>query len=205
MLDVRVLGSRGRDGADPHRGPGRRLFRIPHFALRAFLHMPTPDPNDIHFLDCASLSFRRSGSQIEILTDGKDDWLEVTFARLFPFSDPEGWVSVIDKDGKELGLIRDLGDLSSESRELIRGELERRYVMPRIRQVLSCRDRADMIEWKVETDRGPTTFLTRSLRDQAEHPSPNRLVIKDVDDNRYDIPNVMSLPTQSRRLLDERM
>jgi len=136
---------------------------------------------------------------------GEENWQEVSVARLFPFSEPKGWLSVLDKDKAEIGILRDLEELTPECQAHIEEEIARSHIMPRITRIVSSRNRADLIEWSVETDRGPATFLTRSLRDQVESPFPNRLLIKDVDDNRYEIPDVTKLPLASRRLLDERL
>jgi len=137
--------------------------------------------------------------------EGEEGWKEVSLTRLFPLSEPEKWIAVLDKEGKEIGVLPDLKDIAPEELACVREELSRRYLVPQILRILTCRDRFDMAEWTVETDRGQITFLTRNLREQVQQPFPRRFVVMDVEGNRYDIPDLNALDPESRRLLEERL
>ncbi len=131
-------------------------------------------------------------------------WREVSLVRLFPLSDPERWVAVITAEGREVGILADVAELPPDARDAVRDDLHRRYMVPEIRRIVSCRDRYDLAEWTVETNRGQVTFLTRHVREQVKRPFPSRLVLLDVEGNRYDVPDVDALDPDSRRILDER-
>ncbi|MCD6351066.1 MAG: DUF1854 domain-containing protein [Armatimonadetes bacterium] len=137
--------------------------------------------------------------------DEDKEWRKVLLVRLFPLTEPERWISVVAEDGREVGIIEDLGKLNRQDGDLAREELERRYLVPQITAILSCRDRFDLTEWTVETDRGRITFTTRNARESAKSPLPGRLVLVDVEGNRFDIPDRDALDPLSRRLLDERV
>jgi len=147
--------------------------------------------------------FRREGTRLQMARDGSDDWREVGAVRLFPLTAPGRWISIVDDDLKEIGLIEDLGAFGRDARRCIEDELERRYLTPQILRVISCRTRFDTAEWVVETNRGPATILVRDPREKIKEPLPRHLTLTDVEGNRYDIPDVEALDATSRRLIAE--
>ena len=164
-----------------------------------------PPPDELRFLDPATVAFRLDGQTLQMRGPGESDWREVTLARLFPLSDPTGWLAVADKDDKEVGIVADLGKLAPESVTAVRQALQLRYLVPQIRRIVACRDRLDGVEWTVETDRGETKFLIRQMHENVKQPISGRLMLTDVEGNRYDIPDVQALDPVSRALIEERV
>ena len=70
-----------------------------------------------------------------------------------------------------------------------------------ILRVESAKERFGTVEWTVRTDRGPRSFTTRHLRDEATNPSPGRHLIADVDGGRYDVPDISALDAASQAML----
>jgi hypothetical protein len=132
-------------------------------------------------------------------------WRDVIPVRLFPLSDPDRWVSILATNGRELGILADIQSLSPDNARLVREELERRYLVPQILAILDCKDKYDLVEWTVQTDRGEVTFLTRNIMETVQRPLPNRLCLTDVEGNRYDIPDISALDPRSRYLLEQRL
>ena len=163
-----------------------------------------PRPDELHFLTPTELSFRRENGRLRMKRESEEEWQEVALLRLFALTEPEKWISVANKDDKEIGVLRDLHGLSSESIACVRDELYRRYLVPEITKIYSCRQRLDMVEWNVETDRGRVTFLVRHHHDQAQQSLPRRVSLTDVEGNRYDIPDIEALDPESRKLLEQR-
>ncbi len=147
--------------------------------------------------------FRCEGTRLQMARNGSDDWQEVEAVRLFPLTAPSRWISIVDDDLKEIGLIEDLAAFDRGARRCIEDELERRYLIPQIKRVISCRTRFDTAEWVVETNRGPATFLVRDPREKIKEPLPRHLTLTDAEGNRYDIPDVEALDATSRRLIAE--
>jgi len=58
-----------------------------------------------------------------------------------------------------------------------------------------------VVEWTVTTDLGEHAFSTRDLRDNVVAPAPGRYLMRDVDGNRYEIPDLESLDPASRTAL----
>ena len=164
--------------------------------------LPPPSEPSTEFvvLDPATTRLRREGERLRLERDG--EWVEVTLVRLFPLSAPQRWLAVLDGEGNEVGIILDLARLADESREAADTELQRRYLVPEIQRIVTCRTlRHGLMRWTVETDKGPATFVTRHLREQIKEPAPTRLSLIDVEGNRYDIPDIAALDADSRGLL----
>ena len=74
--------------------------------------------------------------------------------------------------------------------------------MPRVTDILDLRERMNGVEWEVQTNRGPRSFQVRHVRWSVRRIGPRRLVIKDVDGNRYEIRDWMQLSPASQKLLE---
>ena len=167
---------------------------------------PASEANaDLVFLKAETLHFRREGTRVQLRKEGEEDWTEVTLVRLFPLTDPNTWISLLDKEGREVGVLLDLVGLSAENHALVQEELRRRYLVPEVSRILARKPRFDLMEWTVETDRGPTTFLTRNLREQMQPPGSDRIIITDIEGNRYDVPCLEALDPISRRRLESQL
>ena len=165
---------------------------------------PTANSADLVLLDPVHLQFRHEGNRLQLRAGG-EEWQEVSIARLFPLSDPDGWIAVMDKDGKELGALKQLHGLPTASIACLREELHRRYLVPQIVRILACRDRFDLTEWEVETNRGPVKFLLRHPQESIQNLLPQRWSLTDVEGNRYDIADIDLLDAESRVLFEARL
>jgi hypothetical protein len=119
----------------------------------------------------------------------------------FPLTRPGRMVSLRDLEGEEIGLLDDVARLDPQSREIMTAELERAYFMPSIHDILDIREELGVVTWDVETDRGPRTFQVRRVRQNIRKMGRRRLVIKDVDGNRYDIADWLRLPPSAQNLI----
>lgn len=163
------------------------------------LHAHAPlETTDLRFLDPRDLRFERHGVRLRLALAGERASREVTVVRVFPLSNPRRYVSVRDPEGKEIGIIVDTRDLDDASRRLVEEELERHYIMPVLRRVLAVRERFGAVDWTVETDRGPRSFMMRNLRESVAQLGPGHYVLIDVDGNRYEVLDVAGLDAVSR-------
>jgi hypothetical protein len=160
---------------------------------------------DLAFLDPQALHFRREGTRLQMRQADEEEWQQVTLVRLFPLTDPDTWLSLLDQEGREVGVLLELSGLPPEAHALVSHELRRRYLVPEVQRVVSVGPRYDLMEWVVETDRGRTSFLTRNLREQQQPPGSNRVIIMDIEGNRYDVPDLDGLDPASRRRLEAQL
>jgi uncharacterized protein DUF1854 len=152
-------------------------------------------------LDAGRLRFLEHGPILRLTIDDDRSYLRVSVLRAFPLSDPSHYLSVRDGQGNEVGLIAQPNALRPDDRTLVQRELDRRYLVPAVTRVVSARERFGTVEWTMETDRGVVRFTTRNLRENVQRPSPSRIILNDVDGNRYDIRDVDALAAASQELL----
>ena len=153
------------------------------------------------YLDPAQVRFTRAGARIDVSIAGAPPVANVSVLRAFPLSTPDRYLSIRNEKNEEVGLLADPAGLDAESRAIVIEELHRRYVLPRVRRVIQIRERFEILECHVETDRGVCHFSIRNLRENVLRPQPNRYILTDVDGNRFDIPDLRELPLASQALL----
>ena len=120
----------------------------------------------------------------------------------FPLSDPHHFVSLLDEDDEEAGVLKSLDGLDEQSKSIILEQLDRRYFSPVISKIDSLKLDAGMWLFDVQTQRGPSTFYVRGWRDSAYEVSRNRWQINSVDGQRFDILDYDALEERSKNLLD---
>ena len=98
-------------------------------------------------------------------------------------------------------MLVSLDGLEPETRVLAEEELRRRYVLPRVERVRDVKEEFGLTTWEVETDKGEFTFNVRHLREAILELSPTRLLITDMDGNRFDFPDIRRLDEKSYSLL----
>jgi hypothetical protein len=160
--------------------------------------------DDTPVLDAAACTCRRNdtgGLDIEI-RDG-DSFLDVHLIPTFPLSRRRKMVAVRDRDGEEVALIDDVARLNADSRQVAEEELERAYFMPRITEILEAEEELNVLTLECETDRGPRTVQIRNARRSIRKLPHNRVVIRDVDGNRYEIRNLDALSLYARNALTQ--
>lgn len=122
--------------------------------------------------------------------------------RLFPFTNPNMYITLLDKDERELGFVRDLAELDEPSVKALEACFTEYYLIPKITRVLLCEEKFGSIKWQVETDRGSITFRIRSRHsDIKKMHGSNRIIVRDTNDNRYEIPDYTALDAHSVHLL----
>lgn len=129
-------------------------------------------------------------------------WERIFLHRAFPFDDPMTYISVLDKDQNEIGMIGDLRSLAPETLALLESELERKYYAPKVMAITSVKERYGFSYWKVNTDIGPLQFTLQDTYRSILRVSPTRVFIVDMNGNRYEIPDVETLDRKSYRLIE---
>ena len=126
--------------------------------------------------------------------------------RLFPISEIDKFIAISDEEGTEIGLITDMSALDSVSRETLEAELERHYFYAQITRVVSMTGgHMGISEWEVETSRGPRIFEIRSNRRDIRHIGGGRVLIRDADGNRFEIPDYRALDPFSCDLVESQV
>ena len=121
--------------------------------------------------------------------------------RTFPLTQPDQYISLLDAQKNELGLIEDINQLERADRTLLAEELKKCYFMPKITRIYSLEGQFGVTQWEAETDSGSVFFDLRSRNDITSL-SGGRVLIKDIDGNRYEIVNYHQLDPKSIALLE---
>ena len=130
----------------------------------------------------------------------------IFLSRAFPFDMPHDYISVLDKDKKEIGFIRSLDDFDEPQRSMLMRELESKYYTPTIKRIYSVKERYGFSYWKTECEFGEKSFTrqdtSRSISKTSNPDGSERLFILDVDGNRYEIPDVEKLDRKSFKKIE---
>lgn len=149
----------------------------------------------------SDVRFERQGQDDIVLRTGSRTRRIGNVVTAFPLSSPNRMVQLRDEEGREIGILDDIRDLDKDSRRILQERLDRSYFMPRILDVEGMELDLGVETWKVVTDKGPRTFMVRNPRANVRKMGRQRLIIKDVDGNRYDLRNWTRLSPRAQRLI----
>ena len=158
----------------------------------------------IRYLNSENAEFKRTGGGFVSLKTGDENYDRVHVVRMFPFTDPEHYISIRtpDENSKEIGIIKDLKDVPKETAELLIAQMNLRYFTPVITKIINIKDEYGYAYFDVVTDRGQCRFTINMGGSSVVHLSETRILISDVDENRFEIPDVMKLSAAERKKLD---
>ena len=171
--------------------------------------MQATEPNNpfaVRVLDPATVHLFRTHSSDTIVRatiDGDRSWRDVRIARAFPLSDPDRFIGLRDGRDKDIGIFETLHGLDAVSRDIVDGELERRYFVPQITKVTNVREEFGVVTWEVDTTKGHRRFLVRNMKDSTFTLGTSRVMMTDVDGNRYEIPDAYVLGPQALVVLSK--
>ena len=121
----------------------------------------------------------------------------------FPFDMPHAYISVLDKDQKEIGMIRELSALSADTQKILLGELGRKYYAPRIKRILSVKERYGFSYWRVDLENtNDFSFTVQDTYRSMLKVDHEHVFIVDVDGNRFEIPSVEALDRASYKKIE---
>ncbi|HZO88014.1 MAG TPA: DUF1854 domain-containing protein [Chthonomonadaceae bacterium] len=164
--------------------------------------IPPPLPTDpatfeLRIFDPKRIRLFRVAGVTRLTWENERSWTKVSVARAFPLSDPDHYMGFLDGAGKDIGLIVDPGQLDPDSRRVMEEELDKRYFVPVVERVLSVKEEFGTVYWRVETDRGEKELIVRNMRDNIQELSASRIILTDVDGNRFEFPDINKLDSRS--------
>ncbi len=161
----------------------------------------------IRYIDGPEVRIKQNGKiflDIEFyFTEEKYEELEAH--RLFPKSGSTKCIALMTHDGEQIAIIRDIKALDSDSAAAVENSLREYYMIPKIKRFITMSEKFQIWMWTVETDHGVITF---EIRDHIASVKPlydGRVLIKDADDNRYEVPDIKKLDNRSRRMLEPKL
>ena len=122
--------------------------------------------------------------------------------RLIPITGMEKYIALLDESRVEQAVIRDLSTLPAEQRKIIEACLAEYYLIPKILKITDVDERSDGITLYTVTERGPVNIEMRTWRQGFSLTQEYRMLIRDANDNRYEIPDINKLDNVSRSILN---
>ncbi|MGI6744621.1 MAG: hypothetical protein BWY46_00602 [Firmicutes bacterium ADurb.Bin300] len=125
--------------------------------------------------------------------------------RLFPITGIDKYITLLDEEGNEKAVIRDVNYLMDESRVCVKKALEEYYLVPKILYIIECYEKFGLMKMKVETDRGIYSFDIKSRYNDIKILYDGRVLLRDASDNRYEIEKFDKLDKRSKKLFNSYM
>lgn len=161
----------------------------------------TADPHGIGLLAPDALQFSATPGGFLNLTYNGREYHGVTLSRILPYDQPDRYISV-SCEKEELGILQDIAQLSPQQAELVREELARRYFSPKILDILSLKERMGYLYAEVALSTGRKAFAVKDFSRNIRLIGEGRLVIFDVDGNRYTIDDLQALTDKARKRIE---
>ena len=166
--------------------------------------MPPKSYELIHLVP-EQLHFSRTGDTLSLqMTDGTR-YSRVALRSCFPVAKGSHYLSVRDantEDQDEIGIIDDWFALQEDDRKAVAAELGLYYFVPLIQRVEAVKEEFGFLYWTVGTSRGTRQFVMRnSIVHYAREVAPGRWLLIDVNQARWEIPNLDTLDSQSQKLV----
>ncbi len=159
-------------------------------------HPVSVDPGDIRI-------HRIPEWRTRMTIEGDRSYLKVKIVRAAPLSNPSKYICFLDAKDEVICMVESLEDLDGESRIIVREELDRRYITATVKRILSVRNEFGVSYWEVKTDRGDREFVVKGVSENAQWLGERRLLLVDVDGNRFEIPDLDGLDKQSLGYIEQ--
>ena len=157
---------------------------------------------DIGLLDPKKCEFYVNANGFTALRMGERDVKRVKLARTQPYSAPFSYICVFDSEDNEIGIIKEVDELSEQSAELVKKELENRYYCPQVTQIISIKEKLGYFYFDVMIGGHKKIFAVKDISRNIKQLDENRIIIFDVDGNRYYIADIWSIDKNSRRKIE---
>lgn len=172
----------------PHGGGPRKKMKISEITDIIYL-----TGNDIEF-------YKTEGELLGAKIKDYDG--RVNLYRIFPITYENQYISVRNADLSEIGIIKDLAELSESQRELANEELSRRYFTPKITKVIDAKQEFGNFFWHVETTSGERKFSMRDLANNIIRTKDRGIILVDMDGSRYALENPQKDAGKAMKFLD---
>ena len=132
------------------------------------------------------------GCKFEAIEDGflkltleNDCYQDIKLYRAFPFTFPEKYISVMDSEGKEIGIIEDMTEFSEDTYQIMQKSLDDRYFSPIITEVTELKEEFGYYYWEAETTAGSRKFTVQGGKGNLRLMDDKTVIVIDVEGNRF--------------------
>lgn len=147
-----------------------------------------------------TFSIAPNGQQL-LLSCSTSQATPVRALRMFPLTDPEQWIAIVDRNGLEVLCLEDPGQLPEQSQAALLFALQASEFVPRIQRIVHVSGNSVPCSWDVLTDRGEHHFVVEEEKDVRALPG-RRILVIDGHGIRYQIDDLTKLDSYSRRVIE---
>jgi ATP-binding cassette subfamily B protein len=162
--------------------------------------MSTDEQQTVPRLDLRSLALERDDDGRLWARDTGVERVRVVPRRCFPLTHPDGFVCLLDGQGRDRALLDHLDGLDPSSRQALAASLAQSELLPIVVHIERVVHEATWSEWYVVTDRGSRRFVVEQ-EDHIRRLDDGRHVITDSFGMRFLVPAPDALDAHSRRCL----
>ncbi len=148
--------------------------------------------------DNARLTKREGDFHLDLELYSGEVFRHVEARRLFPTTGADRYITLLNDEGHEVAVIRDLNTLMPDSIQAVREALEEYYLIPHILSISKVENKPSGFYIHAVTDRGDCSFKLQSRTHDIKVLFDNRVLIRDSNDNRYEITDYTQLDRKSR-------
>lgn len=159
------------------------------------VHPESVDPGKIRL-------FKEPAWILRMTIEGDRSYIRVKVVRAAPLTEPHRYFCILDSKDEAICTVKDLSELPEASRPLVHEELDERYLTAEIQKIAALQNEYGVTYWTVDTDRGRRDFVAKSVAENAQWLGDTRVMIFDVDGNRFEVPDIEALDRRSRGLLE---
>lgn len=146
--------------------------------------------------------FREPAWRLRLTIEGDRSYLALKIVRAAPLSEPDRYICLLDSKDEVICMADDILELPTDTRVIVREELARRYMTSRVERVHAIRNEYGVSYWDVSTDRGRREFVAKNVAESARWLSEKRMMILDVDGNRFEVADLHELDKKSVGLIE---
>jgi hypothetical protein len=144
--------------------------------------------------------YREPDWVLNMTVEGKR-YSNIIVVRAAPLTDPDHYICFLDANALEICMLENPAALDSDSRHVLREELDRRYLTSEIQGIHTARREAGACYFDAETSRGRREFVVQETPETMRWLGDHRLLLIDVDGNRFEVHDVRLLDRRSAKLL----
>lgn len=135
------------------------------------------------------------------LKAGARTWKKVRVRLGRPLYRPSEFAVALEDHKGESAMVVNLVTLDKKSRDLLEAHRLRHNLTTKILRVDSLHHQFGSSFWDVETEKGHRQFVIRGTTEHVRWLDDDRMLITDVQGNRFEIPSLNSLDRRSQNLI----
>jgi len=159
---------------------------------------------ELRYITKENAKFERTPGGFVKLTYKDTTYDRVGVYRTFPVTQPEEFISIREANEKarEIGVVEKLSDLDPEQAKMLEEQLDLRYFTPEITKIFDIKTEYGYGYFHVMTTYGECRFTIHNGGSSVVSLTDTRIIITDLDGNRFEVPDIMKLTVAERKKLD---